>query len=99
MENTVTKKPIKVFSCGSVRAAIWLDSRIIDDAMVEIHSIKIDKSYKDSDSNEWKHTNIFNVEDMPKVAVLAMEVYKILRVKTSENNIVSDQNDIQNKKS
>jgi hypothetical protein len=99
MENTVKKSPLNVFKCGPIRVAIWLDSRIIDDAVVEIHSIRIDKSYKDKDGNEWKYTNTFNVEDLPKVAVLAMEVYKFLRVKTSENNNVSEQNDIQNKKS
>jgi hypothetical protein len=99
MENTVKKNPIKVFSCGVVKAAIWSDPRIVNDTMAEIHSIRIDKSYKDSDSNEWKYTNTFNAEDLPKVAVLAMEVYKFLRVKVSENNNVSEQNDIQNKKS
>jgi hypothetical protein len=33
------------------------------------------------------------------VAVLAMEVYKFLRVRTSENNNVSEQNVFQDKKS
>jgi hypothetical protein len=97
MENAVTKKPIKVLSCGPIKAAVWCDSKIIDDTMVDFHSIKIDKSYKDGD--EWKNTNTFNVEDLPKVSVVAMEVYKFLRVKVSENNNVSEQNVFQNKKS
>lgn len=99
MENVVKKNPIKVFSCGAVKAAIWLGSRIIDDDLIEIHYIKIDKSYKDKDSSEWKYTNTFNAEDLPKVSVVAMEVYKFLRIKVSENNNLSEQNDIQDKKS
>jgi hypothetical protein len=98
VENT-PQKPIKVFRCGSVKAAIWLGSKIKNDTLVDVHSIRIDRSYKDKDKNEWKHTNTFNAEDLPKVAVLAMEVYKFLRVTTSENNNLSEQNDVQNKKS
>lgn len=81
MEETANKNPIKVFSCGPVKAAIWSDSRIINDALVEVHSIKIDRSYKDGD--EWKHTNTFNTEDLPKVAMVATEAYKFLRVRSS----------------
>jgi hypothetical protein len=96
MENTVKKNPIKVFSCGAVKAAIWAGSKVIDGTMVEMHSVKIDKGYRDGD--EWKNTSTFNIEDLPKVAVVAMEVYKFLRVKVSENNNADDQNDVQNKK-
>lgn len=87
MENTVTKKPTKVFGCGPIKFAVWRDAKIINDTMAELPSIRIDKSYKDKDSDEWKYTNTFNVEDLPKIAVLAMEVYKYFRVKISENNI------------
>jgi len=84
MENAVAKKPVKVFNCGPVKAAIWADSRIVNNVMVEVHSIRIDKSYKDGE--EWKHTNTFNVEDLPKVSVVAMEIYRFLRVHTSESD-------------
>ena len=84
MENTVKKNPIRVFRCGHVKAAIWSNSRIIDDTLTEVHSIKIDRSYKDKDFDEWKHTNSFNVEDLPKVALVVNEVYKFLRMNTFE---------------
>ena len=83
MENTVEKNPIKVFRCGHVKAAIWSNSRIIDDTLTEVHSIKIDRSYKDKDSDEWKNTNTFNTEDLPKVTLVAMEAYKFIRLKTN----------------
>lgn len=96
MENTVKKSPLNVFNCGPIKAAIWSDSRIVNGSLVDIPSIRIDKSYKDNGSDEWKYTNTFNVEDLPKVSVLAMEVYKFLRVKTSKNNNLSEQDNIQN---
>jgi len=84
MENTIKKNPIKVFQCGSVKAAIWVDSKVLNNAVVELHSIKIDKWYKDGD--DWKNTNTFNTEDLHKVAVVAMEAYKFIRLQSSEQN-------------
>jgi len=84
MEDTVKKNPIKVYTCGSIKAAIWSDSRIVNNAVVQLHSVKIDKSYKDGE--EWKHTGTFNAEDLPKVAVVAMEAYKFIRVRSSEQD-------------
>ena len=85
MEKTTNKNPIKVFSCGPVKAAIWSDSRIVNDTLVEMHSIKIDRSYKDEDGG-WKSTNTFNVEDLPKVGIVAMEAYKFLRMRSQSQN-------------
>ncbi len=82
MDETVKKNPIKVFSCGSVKAAIWADSRVINNTVVEVHSVRIDRSYKDKDNGEWKHTNTFAAEDLPKVALVAIEVYKHLRLRS-----------------
>jgi hypothetical protein len=81
MQNEVSKKPVQVFACGAVKAAIWADSRVMDNEVVEVHSIKFDRSYKDKD-DQWKHTDTFNAEDLPKVAVVALEAYKYLRLRS-----------------
>ena len=79
MQNTAKKNPVIVFTCGPVKAAVWEDVRIIGDTLVKVHSVKIDRSYKDGE--EWKHTNAFNAEDLPKVAVVANEAYKYVRMR------------------
>ena len=84
MEESVKKNPTKVFRCGPVKAAIWSNSRIINDMLAEVHSIQIDRSYKDGE--EWKHTNSFNVEDLPKVVLVATEAYKFIRLRESEQD-------------
>jgi len=84
MEETTKKNPIKVFRCGPVKAAIWSNARTIDGMLAELHSIKIDRSYKDGEA--WKHTNTFYAEDLPKVAMVATEAYKFIRVKSSEQD-------------
>ncbi len=83
MQNDPKNKPIKVFRCGAVQAAIWTNQRVIDDAVVEVHSVRIDKSYKEAD--EWKRTTSFAAEDLPKVAMIATEAYRFLRLRSSEN--------------
>ena len=84
MENKTTNNPIKTFSCGAVKAAIWLNCLEKDGTLVEVHSIRINKSYKDKGDDEWKTTGSLSAEDLPKVAVVAMEAYKFIRVRESE---------------
>lgn len=86
MENEIRKNPIKTFNCGAVKAAIWLNFLEQDGALVEIHSIKINKSYKDKDDNNWKHTDNLCAEDLLKVAVVANEAYKYIRMRSSEDD-------------
>ncbi len=50
--------------------------------MVKFYSISFDKAYKDS--GDWKHTSSFAAEDPPKVALLASEAYKFLRLRHSD---------------
>ena len=89
MEDTESNKPEKICKCGPVQAAVWSDSRIIDDTLVEVHSIKISKSYKDGE--QWKYTNTFNIEDLPKISIAAMEIYRFFRIQISElDNIQSN---------
>jgi hypothetical protein len=83
MKNESNKKPPhEVLACGAVSVAAWVENRIIDNEVVEVHSIKFDRSYKDKDDGQWKHTDTFNTEDLPKVAMVAMELYKRLRLRS-----------------
>ncbi len=82
MQNELQNKPVKVLRCGPVKAAIWTNQRVIDDAVVEVHSIKIDKSYKEG--GQWKKTTTFTAEDLPKVSVVVMEAYRFLRLRSEE---------------
>ena len=73
--------PVKAFQCGPVKASIWMDPKVIDNEIVDVHSIRIDRVYKDKKDNEWKYTTTFYSEDLPKVALVANEAYKYLRMR------------------
>ena len=90
------RKPIKTFSCGSVKAAIWAEPKVINNALVEVHSVRIDRSYKDKDNGEWKHTDSFDAGDLPKVAIVATEVYKYLKLRSFDQANVAAGLDSQN---
>jgi len=86
MEEKSKNNPIKVFQCGAVKASIWIDSKVIDNAVVNVHSIRIDRAYKDKKDNEWKYTSTFYLEDLPKVSLVANEAYKFIRLRSPDQN-------------
>jgi len=81
-ENDVKTRPVRVFRCGAVAAAIWADYRVINDAVVKVHSIRITKNYRQGD--EWKSTTTFATEDLPKVDLVAKEAYRFLRLRSEK---------------
>lgn len=78
-------KPEKHLRCGPIAASIWAQSRTVNGEMVKFYSITIDKAYKDGE--EWKHTNSFAAEDLPKVALVAIEAYRYLRLRSSDEEM------------
>ena len=82
-------KPKKRFRCGAISASLWVDRKTVEGKPVEYHSISITKSYKDGD--DWKHTNSFSTEDLLKVALVASETYKFIRLNRSDVRTESDE--------
>ena len=73
------QKPEKKFSCGPISASIWANNKTVNGDTVKFYSVTINKAYKEEES--WKHTNSFDIEDLPKVALVANEAYKYIRLK------------------
>ena len=72
-------KPEKKFSCGSISASIWANTKVVTGEKIKIYSVTINKAYKEGEN--WKYTNSFNIEDLPKVALVATEAYQYMRLK------------------
>ncbi len=83
MEDFTMTKPEKKFSCGSISASIWANTKVVSGETVKFYSVTINKTYKEDD--EWKHTNSFNIEDLPKVALVATEAYKYVRLRENDS--------------
>ena len=72
-------KPIKIFRCGAVSAAIWSKQKTINGRNVTIHTIKLEKSYKSK--NEWKYTTNFNSKDLASVAQVVNDSRQFLELR------------------
>ena len=83
MEDFTMNKPEKKFSCGSIAASIWANTKVVTGETVKFYSVTINKAYKEGD--EWKHTNSLNIEDLPKVALVATEAYKYVRLRENDS--------------
>ena len=77
-------KPEKKFNCGPVSASIWAKTEKVEGETVKFYSVTITKVYKEG--KDWKYTNSFDIEDMPKVALVANEAYKYIRLKSKDSN-------------
>ena len=84
MEKQKSNQPAKTFMSNRVQAAIWLNSVETADGPIQSHAIRITKSFKDKQTGEWKRTDHLFADDLPNVAVVAMEAYKHLRLSSRE---------------
>ena len=78
------QKPEKKFNCGPISASIWVNTKVMTGEIVNFHSVTINKAFKEGE--DWKYTDSFNIEDLPKVSLVADEAYKYLRLKSVESN-------------
>ena len=77
------RKPEKRFSCSPVSASIWTKTKTVEGGTVKFYSVTITKAYKEGE--DWKYTNSFDIEDMPKVALVANEAYKYVRLRENDS--------------
>lgn len=78
------QKPEKKFNCGPISASIWTNTKTVNGETVKFYSVTINKAYKEDE--DWKHTDSFNIEDLPKVALVANEAYKYIRLKSTDSD-------------
>ena len=74
-------KPEKKFSCGPISASIWANTKVVNSETIKLYSVTINKEGED-----WKYTDSFNIEDLPKVALVATEAYKYIRLKSTDSD-------------
>ena len=72
-------KPIETVRAGCVKASIWKKEK---DKMI-FYSIKVIKSYKDGD--EWKETDNYNVNDLPKVEYVVRKAQEFIYSKEKDD--------------
>ena len=82
-------KPVKKIKVGLVQATIWENKISIANSDLgldekTVFSIDIVKNYKDKKSGEWKTTNSYGINDLPKVVAVTNKAYEFIALKESE---------------
>ena len=78
------QNPEKKFNCGPISASIWANNKIVNSETVKFYSVTINKVYKEDE--DWKHTNTFSIEDLPKVALVANGAYKYIKLRSTNSD-------------
>lgn len=67
--------PVMRFRSGSVSATVW-ENRGKDGILFP--TVKLTKLERDKETQEWKETSVFAVNDLPVVAILARKAFEAL---------------------
>lgn len=78
-----TNKPIRIFKCGAIRAAVWRNTITRNGKEIVTHSVQIDRTFKDGE--QFKKTNIFFLQDLHKVEIVARRALEFLSLEVREN--------------
>ncbi len=83
--NQQPSPPIKEFRArGGIKAAIWRNEVIQNGRTIVQHSVKIQRSYKDKASGEWRTTDYFRLQDLPSLAMVAQEAFQFINLTESD---------------
>ncbi len=70
-------KPEKRFKCGSVEAAEFENEIEKNGEKIKLKKVSIQKRYMSSDE-QWRSTNSYDANDLPKLKLVADEAYRYL---------------------
>ena len=79
-----SRKPIKEFKAGTIKAAIWKEEQEDQGRIVVKHSVKIQKRFFDKTSGEWRDTDYFFANDLPRLRLLAEKAFEYIALRESE---------------
>ena len=66
-------KPTKVFRIGSIKASIWVQ---YSENGHPYSVTKLVRTYKDKKTDEWKETNSFSGDDLPKIELAVNKAFE-----------------------
>ncbi len=78
-------RPEKKFKCGAVEALVFGNEIDKNGRTVKVWNVVVQKWYLNKDE-EWKTTNRFDVNELPKVRLVTEEAYKYITLKESDWN-------------
>ena len=83
MTQQTNTAPIKVIRAGTVSASVWKDEVDKNGTTVVRYSIRVQKRFR-QDDGEWKNTDYFFPEELPKLQMVTAKAFEYVTLKESE---------------
>ena len=78
-------QPIKTFRIKGISASIWRNDVEKEGVTVVRHSVRIQKRFR-QDDGEWKNTDYFFPEDLPRLQLVTAKAFEYISLKGSEDS-------------
>ena len=81
--------PEMKFRAGAISATVWQNKGQNKEGQpTEYRTISLERGYEDK-NDEWKSTNSFRINDLPRAALVLNEAYRYIVLKEMQNGAVS----------
>ena len=81
------QKPTKEFRAGTVKAAVWKEQREEAGRSTVRYSVKIEKRYFDEASKEWRNTDYFFANDLPRLRLVAEQAFEFIVLRACDEDL------------
>ncbi len=81
----MANQPEKRFKCGAVEGAVFVNEIEKNGAKIKLKKVSIQKRYMTA-AEEWKSTNSFDVNDLPKLKLVVDETYRYLALSQGDGS-------------
>ena len=91
MTEHTPQRPVKEFRAGTIRAAIWRNEILGDDGETTTrYSVRVEKTFRDSRSEQWRQTDYFFTDELPQLRLVADKAYEFIALREREPDSESE---------
>ena len=83
-ETATTNRPVKEFRVRNLRVAIWQNEGMRNGQPVLLHSVTLNKRYRDANTGEWADSNSLFPDDLPRVRLLLDKAYEHIMLRDDD---------------
>jgi len=80
------KPPFKTFRAGKMSLALWQREVEQEDRTYVQYSIKIQKRYREKQTDEWKTAEYLYASDLPNLIICALKAFEFISLTEVNNN-------------
>ncbi len=95
MPYSTANQPFKEFRARGLTVTIWQnESTTRDGQPIMRHSVTLNKRYRDQQTGEWKDSNSFFPDDLPRLRLLIEKAYELILLTPRQDTEPSERNGI-----